>query len=172
MNKEQLVSMIKSGYALEISAEEIAEKVLAHFDDISNDSEEPWVGVDLDGTLAHYDTWKQWDDIGEPIQPMLDRVKKWVAKGVDVRIFTARGAWLFDTCKVSGVVFTREMVSSNIQDWLERQGLPRLKVTNRKDYRMVELWDDRAIQVIPNTGRTVADELASVRLAHEGKAAP
>lgn len=172
MNKEQLVSMIKSGYSLDVSAEEIADRVLAQFDDVSNDSEEPWIGVDLDGTLAHYDTWKAWDDIGEPILLMLDRVKRWVADGKDVRIFTARGAWLFDICKHTGVTFTREMVSSNIQDWLERQGLPRLKVTNRKDYRMVELWDDRAIQVIPNTGRTIADELASVIIARQGKAAP
>jgi hypothetical protein len=103
---------------------------------------------------------------------MLDRVREWCAEGKEVRIFTARGAFLFDVCRRTGVTFTREMVASNIQDWLERHGLPRLKVTNRKDFRMVELWDDRAIQVIPNTGRTIADELASVRLAHEGKAAP
>jgi len=25
-----------------------------------------WVGVDLDGTLAHYDGWKGADHIGEP----------------------------------------------------------------------------------------------------------
>ena len=24
---------------------------------------------------------------------------------------------------------------------------------------MIELWDDRCIQVIPNTGRTIADEI-------------
>jgi hypothetical protein len=28
-----------------------------------------------------------------------------------------------------------------------------LPVTHEKDYGMVELWDDRAVQVEPNTGR-------------------
>jgi hypothetical protein len=28
-----------------------------------------WIGVDLDGTLAHYDGWKGIDHIGEPIKP-------------------------------------------------------------------------------------------------------
>lgn len=39
-----------------------------------------------------------------------------------------------------------------IRDWLELQGLPRLTVQAHKDYQMWELWDDRAVQVIKNTG--------------------
>ena len=47
-----------------------------------------WIGVDLDGTLAEYHGWN--GSIGKPIAPMVDRVKRWLAEGVEVRIMTAR----------------------------------------------------------------------------------
>jgi hypothetical protein len=107
-----------------------------------------WIGVDLDGTLATYGGWKGETHIGEPIVPMMDRVREWVAKGTEVRIMTAR---------VSGLAGRHEAdkatISSAIQDWLESHGLPRLAVTCEKDYGMVELWDDRAVTVQMNTGR-------------------
>jgi len=34
-----------------------------------------WIGVDLDGTLAKYGEWRGVEHIGEPIPPMVDRVK-------------------------------------------------------------------------------------------------
>ena len=49
-----------------------------------------WVGVDLDGTLAHYDKWKGADHIGVPVPRMLERVKLWLSEGMDIRIMTAR----------------------------------------------------------------------------------
>lgn len=49
-----------------------------------------WIGVDLDGTLAHYEGWKGVEHVGAPVPAMLQRVKDWIAKGVEVRIFTAR----------------------------------------------------------------------------------
>jgi hypothetical protein len=49
-----------------------------------------WIGVDLDGTLAEYTVWKGPHHIGPPILVMLERVKRWLAAGVEVRIFTAR----------------------------------------------------------------------------------
>ena len=49
-----------------------------------------WIGVDLDGTLAYYDQWRGALHIGEPIPVMLERVKRWLDEGKDVRIFTAR----------------------------------------------------------------------------------
>ena len=130
-----------------------------------------WIGVDLDGTLAFYDKWVNWDVIGDPIPLMLDRVKKWDEEGQEVRIFTARVSFEKDICKVSGQPFTRGQVVSVIQDWLQKNGLSRLRVTHEKDFRMIELWDDRAVQVIPNTGQTIADELESVKMAHQGKVA-
>lgn len=107
-----------------------------------------WIGVDLDGTLAKYEGWKGELSIGDPIQPMLDRVAEWLSKGREVRIMTAR---------VSGLAGRHEAdkatITSAIQDWCERQGLPRLTVTCEKDYGMVELWDDRCVTVQMNTGR-------------------
>ena len=39
-----------------------------------------WVGVDLDGTLATYDEWRGIEHVGEPIAPMVERVKRWLAR--------------------------------------------------------------------------------------------
>jgi len=49
-----------------------------------------WIGVDLDGTLAIYTELTPLLKIGEPIPPMVDRVKRWIAEGHEVRIMTAR----------------------------------------------------------------------------------
>lgn len=110
-----------------------------------------WIGVDLDGTLAHYDGWKGMPHIGSPVPEMLARVKRWVAEGQTVKIFTARmqghGAII-----IGGGV---EDVVTTVQDWCEKHGLPRLEVTNVKDFGMTCLYDDRCVQVIPNTGKLV-----------------
>lgn len=116
-----------------------------------------WIGVDLDGTLAHYDGWRGLGHIGEPVGPMIDRVKGWIDDGVEVRIFTAR-AFLAqsepDPVKRSQL---EEEVIRPIQDWcIKHVGFP-LVVTCVKDFSMVELWDDRAVQVEMNTGRRIGD---------------
>jgi hypothetical protein len=107
-----------------------------------------WIGVDLDGTLAmHHDNWT-YPDIGEPIWPMVERVKRWLAEGKDVRIVTARVHPMFGS-------FALEANYDAIHNWTaELFGEP-LAVTCRKDPRMVELWDDRAVQVERNTGRRI-----------------
>lgn len=134
-----------------------------------------WIGVDLDGTLAFYDGWKGPEHIGEPIPSMLARVTRWLSEGKDVRIFTARvdggtvalsmgdpaGEHVRDVAKVKGY----------IERWCQEHLGQILPITCQKDYGMIELWDDRCIQVIPNTGRTIADELESERAALAGKAA-
>jgi hypothetical protein len=104
-----------------------------------------WIGVDLDGTLAKYDGWKGIDHIGEPIAPMVERVKKWLAEGKDVRIFTARVSEQPDKRGTQQAV-------ALIQAWCQQHIGRVLPVTNVKDFGMVELWDDRAIQVILNRG--------------------
>lgn len=111
-----------------------------------------WIGVDLDGTLAHYDRWYGIDYIGKPIKPMVERVKKWIAEGVTVKIFTAR---VSDT-RVA------PRVCQVIAWWLKDNGLPDLEVTNVKDLGMVQLWDDRAVQVVPNTGEPVGELLETL----------
>ncbi len=102
-----------------------------------------WIGVDLDGTLAYYGGWKGADDIGEPIPAMLERVKRWISCGKEVKIFTARAS-------------VRSQILP-IKLWLERHGLGDLEITNVKDFGMIELWDDRCIQVVTNTGHPVQE---------------
>ena len=97
------------------------------------------IAVDLDGTLAHYDSWRGESHIGKPIPIMMARVKNWLAKGEGVAIFTARA--------------TNATAIHYVRKWLLENGLPDLMVTNVKRKEFREIWDDRAIQIIPNTGR-------------------
>ena len=97
-----------------------------------------WIGVDLDGTLARVDSWKGMDHVGEPVPLMMRRVRAWREKGLKVKVVTARAG---DPVGLAAA-----------QAWLEAQGLGDLEVTDRKDFGMVELWDDRAVQVVHNAG--------------------
>jgi len=116
-----------------------------------------WIGVDLDGTLAEYGGWVSEKHIGNPIPAMAERVRRWIAEDRDVRIFTARvdgGEVAILMGNNEGVKFRDvEYIRTIIQDWTEMHFGVRLPVTNKKDYGMIELWDDRAIQVEINTGR-------------------
>lgn len=103
-----------------------------------------WIGLDLDGTLAYYDEWRGIEHIGEPIPAMLERVKRWIKEGKEVRIFTAR---------VSRNYPEVGTVRYHIVNWcLEHIGVS-LVITNQKDFNMIELWDDRVVQVQKNTGK-------------------
>ena len=108
-----------------------------------NNTDKAWIGVDLDGTLAFYTGWKGAANIGDPIPKMLARVRKWVASGRRVKIMTAR---------VSPNSADAMQCRSAIETWLDMLGLGDLEITHAKDQRMIELWDDRVVQVIPNTG--------------------
>lgn len=123
-----------------------------------------WIGVDLDGTLAIYNGWVNEEHIGEPIPKMADRVKEWLSAGIDVRIVTARadgGEVAIAMGNPEGAKFRDvNRITTIIQDWTQEHFNTRLPVTNKKDYGMIELWDDRAIQVIPNTGETVGEHFA------------
>lgn len=112
-----------------------------------------WIGVDLDGTLAMYDGYRGLNGIGAPIPSMVKRVKDWLAGGARVKIMTARvsqSIWRQRNEDVFRTVLA-------IQDWCEEHIGVRLEVTCIKDYEMTELWDDRAVQVVANTGETLAD---------------
>lgn len=102
-----------------------------------------WIGVDLDGTLAMSVEGNRQlglHHIGEPIPAMVNRVKKWHREGREIRIFTARAA-------------LGPEVQLLIEGWcLKHLGfIPR--ITNEKDFAMIELWDDRAVRVVENTGQ-------------------
>ncbi len=120
-----------------------------------------WIGVDLDGTLAYYDGWKGPEHIGPPIKPMVDRVKEWLAEGKDVRIFTARvdGGQVALSMGNPDEEQCRNVarVKKVIEDWCQKHIGKVLPITNVKDYGMIELWDDRAVQVLLNTGHTMAE---------------
>lgn len=109
----------------------------------------PWIGVDLDGTLARDLGSGRGEDIGSPIEPMLIRVKRWIADGHTVKIFTARAS------------SPRQVVA--VKKWLASCGLPNLEVTNVKDQRMMELWDDRCVQVTTNLGEPISEKSGSRR---------
>jgi hypothetical protein len=94
-----------------------------------------WIGVDLDGTLAQYDHYRGDDHVGAPIQPMVDRVRGWLADGHDVRLFTARKP------------------HPAVRRWMREHLGKSLPITNVKDYKMQLLIDDRAIGVQRNTGK-------------------
>ena len=74
----------------------------------------------------------------------MERVNVWLEGGFTVKIFTAR---------VSGEHAEEER--THIKHWLAKHGLPDLEITCIKDHDMLELYDDRAIQVIKNTGQLV-----------------
>lgn len=112
----------------------------------------PYIGVGLDGTLAHHER-ETFAPIGEPIPLTVERVKAVIAAGHEVRIFTARcvtldcaGNPLFDIVQVRA-----------IEDWCEKHIGQKLKVQYWKDCGMKEIWDDRAIQFIPNTGSVLLE---------------
>lgn len=107
---------------------------------------QPWIGVDLDGTLAFYDGWKGAQHIGNPIPEMVERVRAWLAAGKEVRIFTARVAEAFDG-RDMGEVYDR------IHKFSRDNFGQALPITCTKDHGMTELWDDRAVRVVKNTGQ-------------------
>lgn len=108
------------------------------------------IAVDFDRTLAtHHDGQ---EELGKPIPAMLARVKRWVAEGQNVVIFTARAK--------------TEEEKSRIQDWLEQQGLPRLVVTNVKDPAFIRMYDDKAVAVSPNKGTILTERRSSHRKLH------
>jgi hypothetical protein len=103
-----------------------------------------WIGCDLDGTFAHYepgDIQKYGETyIGPPIPKMLERIKRHLARGDEVKIVTARVA--------DGSLHVIKAIQAYTELHLGRK----LEVTATKDYNMIALYDDRAIQIITNTG--------------------
>lgn len=116
---------------------------------------QPWVGVDLDGTLAHYDpTAFAVDHIGEPIEPVRDFVRSLLYRGVDVRIFTAR-VGPHGEAYPDGTPIPHDFIDQarqHIEQWCLKHLGRVIPVTATKDYSMVALYDDRAVQLIPNEG--------------------
>lgn len=109
-----------------------------------------WIGVDFDRTLATYEH-QQWPKLGEPIPAMVERVKRWLAAGYEVRIVTARVSLL-----QSPSAWTDQCAA--IQQWCRLHLGQTVGLTAEKDHEMICLYDDRAIQVVPNTGELIGEE--------------
>lgn len=104
-----------------------------------------WIGIDFDGTLAEYHSWPENNERpGAPIPPIVDLLRGLLAQGEDVRIFTARAS---DPDQ-----------KALVEAWLASELGLQLEVTNVKDFGMIALYDDRAVQVEKNTGRILGDE--------------
>lgn len=101
----------------------------------------PWIGVDLDGTLVRFTGWRGFEHVGRPVPAMLQRVKEWLEQGYRVKIVTARAA------HPEGI--------PPIRKWLKKRGLEQVEVTNTIDGDLIELWDDRGVQILTNKGRPV-----------------
>ena len=127
-----------------------------------------WIGVDFDGTLAEYGTWVGPDHVGKPIAPMVERVKLWLSQGHEVRIFTARMYPITQVIRPGDALPVAEAAGTlatplgtallavdAIRAWCREHLGAVLPITCVKDYGMVELYDDRAVQVRPNTGEIV-----------------
>jgi hypothetical protein len=118
---------------------------------------EPWVGVDFDGTLAYSVPFQKWDgSCGEPLMPMVERVKALRKKGVVVKIVTARVSSTnapedhLDP-KIGSIEAQRKL----IEDWCLTHIGEVLPVTAEKDFYMEVLYDDRVIRVQHNSGFTL-----------------
>jgi hypothetical protein len=100
-----------------------------------------WIGVDFDGVLATHDgTFKGEDHVGTPIKPMVDKVKKWIKDGIEVRIFTARRP------------------SPAVRRWSKEHLGQVLRITDKKDPEMIAFYDDRGVGVVRNTGELFSEE--------------
>ena len=123
--------------------------------DTHGDNGDKWTGFDLDGTLAEYDGWKGIEHIGKPIKPMCDLIRKLNSEGKRVKILTARVAPRKDGEDAS-------LARQYVRKWcVENLGFVP-DITHEKDSCMEELYDDRAIQVIPNKGISVVEAAQSI----------
>lgn len=113
----------------------------------------PWVGVDLDGTLARgEDDPKKWSmaTVGEPILPMVAKVKALMESGVTVKIFTARVGGLYSD-NINARI-QAELARRVVAAWTKEVFGFELEVVAYKDMDTLEIWDDIAISVVRNTG--------------------
>lgn len=146
---------------------------------------EGWIGFDLDGTLAKYDGWQGLDHIGEPIEAMVRLAKKFHAEGKRIKILTARvaprlcGETHADGCKCGHCeeeasrppvmqeqylveldnhgFSVKRTASSYIREWCDKHLGFVPEIVHQKDHLMLELYDDRVKQVVPNKGILVED---------------
>ena len=122
------------------------------YDDIPFEGQ-PWFGFDLDGTLSFHPSPGTVDaGLGLPIKgEAYDMFIKYCMGSERVKIVTAR-AYMANP--------DRDKEIASIHEWL-KEHCPKpchdLEITSEKDYLMIKLYDDRAVQVIRDTGEIVRE---------------
>jgi hypothetical protein len=114
-------------------------------------------GVDFDGVLATKTHDFTPGSVGEPIWPMINRVKQWLTDGENVKIFTARCSIEDQNEKDASLEAIRNFCRQHIGQELD--------ITCTKSIFMTEYWDDRAVHVEPNTGRILSPGYESEQVA-------
>jgi hypothetical protein len=109
------------------------------------------IALDFDKTLANHESDWPLEKIGEPIIPMLNKLKDWLNKGYKVSIFTAR----MSSDKTPEV---RDAQRKIIEDFFQRHRLPKLPITANKHPEFSHFIDDRAYHAEPNMGQ-ISDEI-------------
>lgn len=106
------------------------------------------IAVDFDGTLATTVSHNPYnpEHLGNPVGPMVDRVKGWLADGHDVHVFTARA-------HTDGTNDNAAKATAAIQSWCKEHIGRELPVTAHKAPHFDEFWDDRARRVERDTGK-------------------
>ena len=113
-------------------------------------NEEAYAAFDLDATLAEYLKEDSGNTpIGHVVIPMYEKIKWYQAHGIKCKLLTARAGFASEVPK--------------IEAWLQYNdqffpGLAKLEISNVKSHKMLVLYDDRAVQIIPNTGMMVGSE--------------
>jgi hypothetical protein len=125
---------------------------------MEKDNHKRCIAVDFDSTLAHYETFVSPDNVGAPIPEMVRKVKQAMAEGATVVIFTARVNPGEGNAKDSSDATIAYLA---IAEWSKKVFGKVLPITHEKSRHFTEIWDDRAKQVIPNTGVFVTELLAA-----------
>lgn len=132
-----------------------AESVMASMD--FHGHSKKWLAVDLDGTLAYYDGWKGIGHIGDPIKSVADALHIRKKSGWGIAIFTARVSDPSEAIEAERQIWA----------WLAKHHIDVDGITCVKHKHFVEFWDDRAVQVIKNTGEFVINTKGDGSHVHE-----
>lgn len=108
------------------------------------------IACDFDKTIAfHVDGQEK---LGNPIPKMLRRIKAHLAAGDNVEIFSARA--------------DNPRTVRELGDWTEKHLGVRLPAGNVKKPYYYRFYDDKAVEVEPNTGRLRHERKAARRRLH------
>ncbi len=113
-----------------------------------------WWGFDIDKTAFTDEGGTRGGVIGEPIMPIIRRIKHFLRTGRKVNIVTAR-VHPSEPDREEQVL----TVSRALDAVLGPEMASKIGIRSDKDRHMIALYDDRAEQVIPNKGILVREEL-------------